>query len=558
MVNAEISRQLLLLAEMLELVGGKDASFRVRALRAGAQAIAALAVPAAELAAEGKLIGVKDVGEGIVRRVRELASTGRLAELDEIRSRIAPGLVELMHVEGVGPRTAMLVYERLGVASLDELEEAARAGKLRDLPRLGRKKEEQILRAIARTRQDRGRIGLERAEGEIAPILEQLGKLAAVLRLEVAGSLRRRRDTVADADILVGTNDPRAVTGMLVKMREVAQVLASGLAKTSVRLESGLQVDVRMVSTGSYGAALHYFTGSKAHNVAIRTLGVKRGLKINEYGVFEAALLAHDTRSDVDSAGEGRRIGGATEEEVFSAVGLPWIPPELREDRGEIEAAFAGRLPKLLEMSDIRGDLHVHTTESDGRATLEEMVETAARLGREYLAITDHSQVLKLVHGLDSHRLRQQARDIRAINERFGGAPLVLRGIEADILADGSIDLDPTLLGELDWVIGSVHSHFRLEREQQTSRIVKAMESGLIDVVGHPTGRVLEQRQQYSEAEQAYEEFLSRYSKSRYRGDVKAALQDIRRPYFNLQSSTMFYTGQKIENEITARNVKQV
>ncbi len=481
MTNAEIARALYELADALEIGGGGDAAFRVRALRQGARTIDGLADSAADRLVAGTLTQVRGIGEGIARRVEELVTTGKIADLEKYRARSSPGLAEVARVEGIGPKTADLFFRELGIASLDDLEAAAKAQRLRALPRIGPRKEEAILAALGRARAFRGRTRLDRAEREVAPFVERLRALPGVARVELAGSVRRRRETVADVDILVESPSHEAVMQTFTGTALVEAVLAQGPTKASVKTRGGLQVDVRVVPAESFGAALHYFTGSKEHNVAIRALGVRRGLLINEYGVFEGR-------------GDGPRIGGAEETDVFRAVGLPWIPPELRENRGEIEAALAGRLPRLVELADVRGDLHTHTDATDGRNTLEEMVAAAAALGREYMAITDHSQALKIANGLDADRLRAQGRKIRELNDKTGGAPRLLCGIEADILLDGSIDLGASVLGELDWVIGSVHSHFQMPRAEQTARVVRAIESGLIDVVGHPTGRKIGER----------------------------------------------------------------
>jgi DNA polymerase (family 10) len=485
LTNADVARALHDLADALEMTGEKDAAFKVRALRSGARIVDALAEPAAALLAGNRLRAVKGIGEGIARRVAELVSTGALAELEALRQSTPGALLEIARVEGIGPKTAQLIHAELGITTLDELEAAARRQALRGLPRLGARREEQILAAIARARADAGRMRLDKAEKEALPLVEALRRTPGVTRAEVAGSLRRQKDTVGDVDILVvaeGPADP--VMEAFASQPTVAVTLARGPTKLSVKTRAGLQVDVRVVPPESFGAALHYFTGSKEHNIRIRALGVRRGLLINEYGVF-------------DERGGGARLGGADENDVFAAVGLPFIPPELREDRGEIEAGLAGQLPALLTLGDLRGDLHMHTTETDGRSSLEEMVLAAAELGREYVAITDHSQALKVANGLDAERLAAQGRHIDALNERLGGRPRVLRGIEADILLDGSIDLGPAVLGTLDWVIGSVHSHFDLPRAEQTRRVIAAIESGSIDVLGHPTGRLIGKRSPY-------------------------------------------------------------
>jgi DNA polymerase (family 10) len=482
--NLEIARALYDLADAIELVGDADAQFRVRALRSGARTIEAMQESVAERWAHGTLRQVKGIGEGISRRIEELVKTGRIADMEALRAKARPGLLEIARVEGIGPKTAQLIFSELGVGGLDDLEKACRAGALRALPRLGAKKEAQILAAIDRARADTGRMRIGKAEREALPFLERVRALPGVEKAAVAGSLRRLRDMVADVDVLVASRDAAPIMQAIAELPIVAVVLARGPTKLSVKTRAGLQLDVRVVPPESWGAALHYFTGSKDHNVRIRALGVRRGILINEYGVF-------------DQRGDGARLGGAEEEEVFAAVGLPWIPPELREDKGEIEAALAGALPALVDLADLRGDLHMHTTETDGRNSLEEMVLAAAELGRQYIAITDHSQNLKMVRGLDPERLAEQGRQIDELNERFGGRPRILRGIEADILPDGSVDLGAEVLGTLDWVIGSVHGQFNLPRAEQTARIVAAMESGLIDVLGHPTGRLLESRSPY-------------------------------------------------------------
>jgi DNA polymerase (family 10) len=483
--NLEIARALYDLADAIELVGDADAQFRVRALRSGAKRIEAMNESVAERSRAGTLKGLPGIGAGITRRIEELVATGRIADLDELRKMARPGLLEIARVEGIGPKTAQLLYTELGIESLDALEAACRAQALRALPRMGARKEEQILAAISRARADTGRWRIHRAEREATPLVERVRALPGVERAAVAGSLRRLRDTIGDVDLLVaasGEVDP--IMAAIAALPGVAVVLARGPTKLSLKTGAGLQVDVRVVKPESWGAALAYFTGSKDHNVRIRALGVKRGLLINEYGVFEGR-------------GDGARLGGAEEQEIFAAVGLPWIPPELREDKGEIEAGLAGALPRLVEIGDLRGDCHMHTTETDGRNSLEEMVQAALELGRSYIAITDHSANLKMVRGLDPDRLREQGRQIDALNEKLAGRLRVLRGIEADILPDGSVDLGPEVLGSLDWVIGSVHGQFNLPREEQTRRIVTAIESGDIDVLGHPTGRLLETRAPY-------------------------------------------------------------
>lgn len=496
MDNSEIARALFYLAEALEASGIRDAAYRARALRTGAQAIDSLPLPAEHLLAEGRLTSVKGVGQGIARRVDELVRTGHLAEIEELATAAAPHYAPLLQVEGLGPKTAQLLYERLGLTTLNNLEAAAQSGALNELPGFGPKKVDALLAAIERARHHRGRMRLDRAEYETAGLVERLRNVAGVRRIDRAGSLRRRKETVGDVDILVAADDPPAVMHSFLSAGSVSTVLAQGATKSSVKLHSGLQVDVRVVSLESWGAALQYFTGSQDHNVTIRGLAAKRGLKVNEYGVFEVG----DVRGAARKETPGRLVAGAEEEDVYTALGLPWIPPELRENRGEIEAARDGRLPPLIGLADLRGDLHTHTLETDGRATLEEMARAGRKLGHQYLAITDHSQALKFVGGLDAGRFRKQDELLRRLNREYEDEAIgfrLLHGSEADILLDGSVDLVPEVVDCIDWAIGSVHSYFHIPAADQTQRIVQAIESGYIDVLGHPTGRILGSRPPY-------------------------------------------------------------
>ena len=486
MDNAAIARALYDLADVLEL--GATPAFKVRAFRVAARAVEGLADPAADLLRDGKLTAVKGIGAGVARRVAELLDHGDLAELAEWRAKLPPGLAEIVKIQGVGLKTAELLWRELQVGSVDELEAAAKAGRIRVLKGFGQKKEEKLLEAIAHARErasqpQRWTLSQALAAGE--SLLAAMRAVPGVLRAELAGRLRRRRETIGDIDVLVSAPPASAAEIMerFATLPEVGKVLVRGETKTSVVLREGLQADLRVIAPESWGAALQYFTGSKEHNVAMRTIAVRKKLKVSEYGVFDEA---------------GANVCGAEERDVYACIGLAWMPPELREDRGEIEAAARGTLPRLLEKADLKGDLHMHTVESDGRSTLEQMVEAAAARGLEYVAITDHSISLTVANGLDPERLRAQARQIRELNDRLGGTPRVLWGIEADILADGSVDLGPELLREMDWVVGSVHSQFGLSREEQTRRVVKALESGLIDVLGHPTGRMLGRREGYS------------------------------------------------------------
>jgi DNA polymerase (family 10) len=481
MNNAEIATAFYELADLLELAD--EPAFRVRAFRTAARSIENLAEPCPERLRDGTLTDVAGIGEGCARRISELLHTGHLAELEKLRKKTPRGLSEIMHVEGMGPKSAELVWERLGIHNVDELEAAARAGKLHDLPRFGEKKEQKVLHAIDAYRRTTSRWKLSQAYPHADTLVAELRKVHGVLRVEPCGTIRRRRDTVGDIDILVAARprDAATVAAAFATLPEVREVVARGGTKVSVVLRAGIHADLRIVDADSWGAALHYFTGSKEHNIAVRTLALRKKLKLklNEYGVFDE---------------RGKRVAGATEEEVFAAVGLPWIDPVLRENRGELEAAAAGQLPKLVTRDQIRGDLHMHTRATDGRSSLEEMVDAARALGYEYIAITDHSPSLAMTRGLDPARLAEQGRKIRALG---CGDLHVLRGIEVDILPDGTLDLDDDVLRELDWVVASVHSKFDLPRAAQTRRIMRALERGVVDCLGHPTGRLIGEREPY-------------------------------------------------------------
>ena len=480
--NAQLAQVLFELADLLEI--DRAPAYTLRAFRNAGRAIESLAEPAAALLERGTLTDVPGIGQGVARRVGELLQTGELAQLVELRKKFPRGLAEMMHIDGLGPKGAEQVHAALGIGTLDELEAAAKEGRLRGLPRFGERKEARVLAGIESYRKNARRLTLTKAWPVAEQLLAQVAALPGVVRAELCGSLRRRKETLGDLDVLVEASDEHAlaITHAFVTLPGVREVLGEGPTRASVKLHDGLQADLRVVPPASWGAALHYFTGSKEHNIEMRRRALERGWKLSEYGVFDA---------------DGRSLGGREEAEVFALLGLPEIPPELREGRGELEAALAGTLPKLLEPGELRGDLHSHTSETDGKSTLEEMVAGAAAIGLEYLAITDHSQALSFANGLTPERLRLQGRQIAALNDRYGGKPRILRGIEADILADGSVDLGPEVLRELDWVVGSVHSLFRLSKQEQTERVVRAIESGLIDVLGHPTGRLLGEREPY-------------------------------------------------------------
>lgn len=477
MENQEVAGIFHEMAAILEIKG--ENPFRIRAFRRVAQAVETLPERASTMLGAGTLAKVPGIGKGSLGRIKEILESGDCEDHIALKASIPDGLLELTRVSGLGPKTIALVYNELGVSSVDELEAAAQGGHIAKLPRMGEKSQAKLLKAIESYRQHTGRVRIGDALPQGLALLDALAQHEAVQRIDLAGSSRRRRDTIGDLDLLVASEDVEAVMDCFVSQPVVNDVMLRGETKCSVHLASGLQVDLRVVEPGSFGAALHYFTGSKMHNIAVRDRAKRKGLRINEYGVFDEST--------------GDQIGGETEEQIFASVGLPYIPPELRENAGEIEAAEAGELPQLVTIEDLRGDLHMHTDATDGKATARQMAQAAAGLGYAYIAITDHSKALTVTQGLDEARLRQQVKALRALEDELGSIR-ILAGIEVDIGADGTLDLDHDALRELDWVVASVHSHFNLPADEQTARLLAAVESGVVDCLGHPSGRILGHR----------------------------------------------------------------
>ncbi|MDX1624785.1 MAG: DNA polymerase/3'-5' exonuclease PolX [Gemmatimonadota bacterium] len=492
MENVEIAATLNEIADLLEIEGANP--FRIRAYRNAARTVANLTRPIPVMVAEGEdLTGLPGVGKDISGYIEELVETGRLTLMDEIAERIPRGLGELVKLDGVGPKKAKRLHEELGIASVAELEAALDAGEVAPLKGFGAKTVERMRRAIAEHREHGERVKLSDADSLIRPLLEHVRRGPGIEEVEVAGSYRRRRETVGDVDLLAVCEEAAPAMEHFTAFDAIARVESAGETRASVILRSGLQVDLRILPRRSYGAALHYFTGSKAHNVAVRKLGVERGLRISEYGVFRVPEGAPEEETGPE---EGERIGGATEEEVFDAVGLPWIVPELREDRGEIEAAREGRLPELIEVDDIRGDLQMHSTWSDGKDPIEAMARACRDRGYAYMAITDHSQRVTVAGGLDAARLEEQWEEIDEVRERMEGIE-ILRGLEVDILRDGSLDLDDAHLDGLDVVVVSVHSYMNLPKAEMTERVIAGISHPAVDVLAHPTGRILNRRHPY-------------------------------------------------------------
>ena len=478
--NFAIARSFDLMADVLELREGNP--YRIRAYRRAAINLRTLTEDVATLAREGRLEEVPGIGTDLAGKIAEYLSTGRIADVERACRGIPRGVVELMNVPGIGPKTAKMLYEEGGVTGVERLEKLARAGQLRGMKRISATTERNILKGIGVVRAGRQRMPLAEALKLGEEIVAQLRGVPGVHRAELAGSVRRRRDTIGDIDVLVTASRPAAVMDAFTTLPQVAELRERGTTKAAIRHREGIDVDLRVVDPECFGAALAYFTGSKQHNIRVRERARKRGLSISEYGVFR-------TRG-------GRRIAGTTEEEVYAAVGLPWIPPELREDTGEIEAAEQGRLPHLVELRDVRGDLHCHTRASDGHHSIDELVEAAERRGYAYVLVADHSATTRVTGGLTAAELVKHIRKIRAV-QRAHPRIRVLAGAEVDILADGSLDYPDELLARLDLVVAAVHGSLKQPRGVMTERLCRALAHPHVHVLGHPTGRLLGRRAPY-------------------------------------------------------------
>lgn len=483
MENKAYARLLAETADLMEIAS--EDPFRIRSYRNAAAAIENYPERIEDILKDPKrsVTEIPGIGKGIAAALKEIAERGSFERRDQLLEKYPPTALEFLKIQGLGPKSIAQIWEHYRVSTIDDLERLCREQKLRLLPRMGTKLEEKVLRSIAAYRQSAGRFLLSFADELAGQLTAWLAAEKGVEKVTPAGSLRRGKETVGDLDLLV--TGPRAAAALdrFAAYPEVKEILGKGENKASARVgEQSIQVDVRALPAKSFGAALQYFTGSKEHNVALRTRAVKMGLKLSEYGLFRAS--------------DDKPLASAAEEEIYSALGLAWIPPELRENWGEIEAAAEGRLPLLVETADIRGDLHMHTTSSDGRATLEEMAGAARALGYEYIAITDHSKALAMANGLDEKRVLEFAARVRALDHQALGIR-VLSGIECDIRRDGSMDLADEALAALDIVVGSVHSYMNLDYAEMTDRLLRALESPYLRVLGHPTGRLLLQREAF-------------------------------------------------------------
>ncbi|HEX9942494.1 MAG TPA: DNA polymerase/3'-5' exonuclease PolX [Thermoanaerobaculia bacterium] len=484
MENPEIARILEEVADILEIQNANP--FRIRAYRNAVRTVETLTTPLRKWVEEGRpLTDLPGIGKEMASHVREMVETGTLGFRDQLLAEVPRSLIELMRLPGLGPKKAKKIYDELKVGTVDELEAAAKEGRIAAIPGFGAKSQEKILAGIEEYRLHGSRFLLPEAERYVEPLLAYLRESPEIERLEVAGSYRRRKETVGDIDLLAIASRPVPVMERFRDYPQVDKVLMAGDTRSTVVLGSGLQVDLRVVPPECYGAALVYFTGSKEHNVKLRRRAVERGLRISEYGVFRVEERTQEE--------QGELIAGREEADVYATVGLAWIPAELREDRGEIETAAAGRLPRLVRLEDLRGDLHMHSTWSDGRNSIEEMVEACAARGYEYMVISDHSKALSMVNGLDAYRLRQQWLEIDEVRARHPEIR-ILRAMEVDILGDGSLDLEDEMLAGLDLVLVSLHSRFDLPADQQTERVLRALEHPEVNIFCHPTARLINRR----------------------------------------------------------------
>ncbi len=474
--NSEIAAIFNRYADMLEIKGANP--FKVRAYRNAARTVENIGKPLEELVKEGyDLTKLPGIGADLSNYIKEIVTTGKFSKLEEIEEEIPPSLVEMLAIEGLGPKRIKTLYEKLHIQSMEDLRRAAESGEIEKLPGFGPTLVQKIIKGVRLAKKAGHRFKWSEAKEYVDDLLEYLGQLK-LSHLVVAGSFRRKKETVGDLDILATAEDFSEVIRHFVKYPKIKEVVSAGSTRSTVILQNDLQVDLRSVEDESYGSALNYFTGSKAHNIELRKIAIELGYKLNEYGLFQGS----------------ERIAGKTEEEVYEALGLCYIEPELRENRGEIEACKAGKLPKLIERKDIRGDLHMHTVYSDGKHTIEEMARAAKEMGYEYIAITDHSKRLTVAKGLDEKRVLQQFEEIDRLNEKIDGIT-ILKGMEVDILEDGTLDMSDEILAQMDVVLGAVHYKFNLPKEKQTARVLRAMDNKYLNIIAHPTGRMINMRE---------------------------------------------------------------
>ncbi|RLC40295.1 MAG: DNA polymerase/3'-5' exonuclease PolX [Candidatus Nealsonbacteria bacterium] len=484
MTNQEIAKILYEIADFLEM---ESVPFKPYAYQKAALALETLGEDVREIYKRGGEEAIKKipgVGESIAQKIIEYLKTGKIKYYQDYKKKYPVNMKELTQVEGLGPKMVRDLYKYLGIKNLKDLEKMARAGKIRNLPNFGEKTEQNILQGIEFLKRSKGRFLLGDILSRVREIENNLRSLKEVEEISVCGSVRRMKETIGDVDFLVVTKSPARVMDFFCSLPGVEKIWGKGSTKSSIRLKEGFDVDLRVVPKKSYGSALQYFTGSKEHNIQLRKIAIDKGLKLNEYGLFRGS----------------KQIAGKTEKEIYKILGMECPPPELRENRGEIEAALKGKLPKLVELKDIKGDLHCHSKWDGGQNTIEEMAETAMARGYQYIGISDHTKFLKIEHGLDERKLAQQKREIEKLNSQFAirnSQFKILQGCEANILKDGSIDISDEALKKLDYAIAGIHSHFKMPKTEMTERIIKAMKNPYIKIISHPTGRILKRRDEY-------------------------------------------------------------
>lgn len=495
MKNKELSDLFEKMADILEFKG--ENPFKISAYRRASRIIGDLTQDIEEITERGELKSVPGIGEGMAQKIEEYLKTGKVSKFEEARKGVSDELIAIMDIPGMGPKTLSMLHKEKGISSLSQLEKALEDGSLMGLFGIGEKKIENLKRGILLLKQSKGRMNLGVAFPVAKRIVETLRQKTGSKKIEWAGSLRRMKENIGDIDILATGPDKEKIVQVFTHLREVKEVLASGETKASVIVEGGTQIDLRVVEEDSYGAALQYFTGSKGHNIHLRGIAKTKGIKINEYGVFKGK----------------KRIGGRDEKDIYRALEMDWMEPELREDRGEIEAAQEGRLPTLVQESEIKGDLHVHSKWSDGTSSVEEIAQAAQKRGYQYVAICDHSKSLRIAHGLDDSRRMEQIEEIDRVNEKLKEFR-ILKGAEVDILTDGKLDLTEKLLEKLDIVVGAVHSGFKQDREKMTKRIVRALSNPFLSILAHPSGRLLGARDPYEVDMDELMEAARRYGKA--------------------------------------------
>ncbi len=495
MKNKELADLFEKMADILEFKG--ENPFKISAYRKASRIIGDLTQDIEESTEKGELKNIPGIGEGMAQKIEEYLKTGKISKFEEVKKGVSDELIAIMDIPGMGPKTLSTLHKEKGINNFSQLEKALNDGSLLGLFGMGEKKIENIKRGIQLLKQSKGRMNLGVAFPVAKRIVETLRQKTGSKKIEWAGSLRRMKENIGDIDILATGKDKEKILQVFTHLPEVKEVLASGETKASMIVEGGTQIDLRVVDEDSYGAALQYFTGSKAHNIHLRGIAKAKGIKINEYGAFK---------------GE-KKIAGKEEKDIYRSLGMDWIEPELREDRGEIEAAQGRSLPKLVQESEIKGDLHVHSKYSDGTSSIEEIAQTAQKRGYQYVAICDHSKSLKIAHGLDESRLLKQIEEIDRINEKLKGFQ-ILKGTEVDILSDGKIDFSEKILEKLDLAVAAIHSGFKQDKGKITKRIIQALENPYIHILAHPSGRLLGARDPYEVEMDELMEFAKKYGKA--------------------------------------------